>query len=173
MKKLLVNLLAFSMIFLVGYSAFTDSDSQIEVTSGIAYWPPGTSDANCRQKAIHFDIKAASAEIRTATIEIKGYNWGLLQIASGHPGAATASTSGTMEVGCYVWAEYKPGASRDIVEMASMPIHLTQAGMIYRTTQPLQVKGNYDFDTNGASWMILRMIGNSTTDKQLTLSLIK
>lgn len=174
MKKLLVNLLAFSIILLIGYSGFTESDAQIDKTSGIDYWPPGTSDANCRQKVIHFDIKAASAEIRTITVEIKGYNWGTLQIASGHPGAATASTSGSMEAGCYVWAECKPGTSRDIVEMASMYTNRTDSsGMITRTTAPIEVKGNYDFDTGGNSWMILRMIGNSTTDKQLTLSLIK
>lgn len=172
-KKLFIYLFAFSMIFLIGYSGFTDSDTQVDKTSGIDYWPPGTSDANCRQKVIHFDIKAASVEIRTVTIEIRGYNWGTLQIASGHVGAATVSTSGSMEAGCQVWAECKPGTSRDIIEMASMSLNYTSSGIINRTTSPILVKGNYDFDTGGNSWMLLRVFGNATTDKQLTLSLIK
>lgn len=176
MKERIEKLLAFLLVFMFFVVCFqlqgyTASDTQVGITYGPAYWP---SINDAQQKSLQFDIKAASAEIRTVTIDIRGWHRGILQIASGHIGASTFSTSGTVEeVTAYVWAEFKPGTSGDIIAMASMPLRPAASTAVDGVTTPIQVKGNYYFDTNGASWMILRVFGNLVTDKQLTLALEK
>lgn len=178
MLERIEKLLAFLLVFMFFVVCFqlqgnAESDAQVGVTYGPAYWPYSTTNNDAQQKSLQFDIKAASAEIRTVTVDIRGWKKGMLQIASGHVGASTFSTSGSMEATAYAWAEFKPGSSGDIVAMASMPIRAASSSLVDGATDAVQVKGNYYFDTNGASWMILRMFGNATTDKQLTLSLRK